>query len=44
MYAEICYQRFAEGMDRDLYFSRILGHNPTDLNTANSYKIWQILD
>lgn len=42
LYAEVAYTRYGQSIDKDLYFSRILGHDPNDLNTANSYKVWAI--
>ena len=42
LYAAICHESRAGDIDKDLYFSRILGHDANDLTTAQSYKIWKL--
>ena len=37
MYAEVCYEKFAEDKDKNLYFTEILGHE-LKLNAAHSYQ------
>jgi hypothetical protein len=42
LYVLIAYERSGKSQDINLFFAKVLGHEPTDLNTANSYKIWRL--
>ena len=37
LYAEACYEKFADGADKNLYFTEVLGHE-LKLNAAHSYQ------
>lgn len=45
IYAEICRQNFYAGNEQsvNIYFSKILGHRDGDIDTANTYKTYEVV-